>query len=66
MALLKTTMEQTSESGENVSDIQTWSLRVKALADSVDTWNSWYVFLVAIGLAIAAGVFITQFVSIRK
>lgn len=66
MALNATTTEQISESGENVSQIQSLAARAQDLTQSVSVWNNAYVILVALTALLAAGLFITQFVVIRK
>ncbi|MGA9388956.1 MAG: hypothetical protein WBV69_00790 [Candidatus Sulfotelmatobacter sp.] len=58
--------EQTKERGEKASLIQTLTARAQDLGRSVDNWNTAYIVLVAITVVLAAGVFIAQFVVIRK
>jgi len=57
---------QTSTDGEKVSLIQTLTSRAQQLDGSVIWWNRAYVLMVATAAVIAAFVFITQFVAIRK
>jgi hypothetical protein len=49
-----------------MSSIQPLSDHIQDLGRSIDKWNSWYIFLVADTVILAAFVFITQFVVIRK
>jgi hypothetical protein len=58
--------EQANESGENVSVIQLLAARAQDLGRSVDNWNTAYIVLVAFTVVLAAGVFIAQFVVIKK
>lgn len=58
--------EQANESGENVSVIQALTTRAQDLGRSIDNWNTAYIVLVALTVVLAAGVFIAQFVTIRK
>jgi hypothetical protein len=58
--------EQIKESGENVSAIQSLAARAQDLGRSVGHWNNVYMILVAFTVVLAAGVFVTQFIVIKK
>ena len=58
--------EQANESGENVSATQTLIARAQDLGRSIDNWNTAYMILVGFTVVLAAGVFIAQFVVIKK
>jgi hypothetical protein len=58
--------EQASESGENVSVIQSLAAHAQDLSSSIDRWNTTYMAFVALTAILAAGLFIAQFIVIRK
>jgi hypothetical protein len=60
------TQEQISERGENVSPIQSLADRAQDLGLSIDRWNNAYMAFVACAVVLAAFVFVSQFVVIRK
>jgi hypothetical protein len=52
--------------GDNVSEIQSLTSRVHDLERAVNISNSWYVGFVFLAVIVAAAVFLTQFLAIRK
>jgi hypothetical protein len=62
----KMTPEQARVNGEKVSPIQSLTARAQDLTRSVTWWNGAYVLLVALAVLVAACVFITQFVAIKR
>jgi hypothetical protein len=58
--------EQANESGENVPAIQSLIARAQDLGRSVSHWNNVYMILVAFTVVLAAGVFVAQFIVIKK
>lgn len=58
--------EQTSKSGENMSQIQSLTDRAQSLSRSQDRWNDAYMVFVALTVLLAALVFVAQYIASRK
>ncbi len=56
--------EQINSSGDK--SIQALTDRAQTAARAVDSWSNWYVWFVALGVVVAAFVFVAQFKVIRK
>ncbi|SRR6266542_395105 len=59
-------IEQTRDTGEKFSQIQSLTVQANTLRRSRDRWNDAYMVLVALTVILAAFVFITQFIAGKK
>jgi len=66
MALQMMIAAQIKVNGENMSKIQDLTARIHDLERSVSRWNNIYVGLVAFTVFLAASLFISQFLAMRK
>jgi len=60
------TTTATAPTGDNVSEIHILTSSVQGLEGSFNSWNAWYVGFVFATVVVAAAVFFTQFMAIRK